>query len=125
MLMIFHPYLKIWLQPGGHIDAGETPGQAAQREVREETGVHTEVHPWHARHLMPLDIDIHPIAENPHKQEPAHYHYDFRYRLRVNDIPNPGQGEGLKVGWKALDEIDEPWLQDLIAKLEHQGLLLA
>jgi len=30
-LLIFHPYIKEWMQPGGHIDAGETPIDAAIR----------------------------------------------------------------------------------------------
>jgi len=36
MLLIKHRYLKVWLQPGGHIDLGEHPCDAAQREVLEE-----------------------------------------------------------------------------------------
>ena len=37
-LLIFHPYIQQWFQPGGHIDEGEEPIQAAIREVFEETG---------------------------------------------------------------------------------------
>lgn len=29
----------VWLPPKGHVDPGETPRQAARREVREETGL--------------------------------------------------------------------------------------
>ena len=32
-----------WGLPGGHIDIGESIGQAAVREIREETGVRTKV----------------------------------------------------------------------------------
>lgn len=32
-----------WVLPKGHIDPGETPEQAAVREIREETGVRAEV----------------------------------------------------------------------------------
>ena len=30
ILLIFHRYIKEWLQPGGHIDEGELPYVAAQ-----------------------------------------------------------------------------------------------
>lgn len=30
----------LWTNPGGHMDAGETPHEAALREVFEETGLH-------------------------------------------------------------------------------------
>lgn len=38
-LLIKHKKLNIWLNPGGHIDEGELPHQAAEREFFEETGV--------------------------------------------------------------------------------------
>jgi mutator protein MutT len=34
---------KVLALPKGHVDPGETPAQAAQREVREEAGVETEL----------------------------------------------------------------------------------
>lgn len=39
VLLVKHKKLKIWLNPGGHIEAGELPHQAAEREFLEETGV--------------------------------------------------------------------------------------
>lgn len=38
-LLVKHKKLGIWLNPGGHIDEGELPHEAAQREFFEETGV--------------------------------------------------------------------------------------
>ncbi len=39
VLLIKHTKLGIWLPPGGHIEEGELPHIAAEREVLEETGV--------------------------------------------------------------------------------------
>ncbi|MBA3379142.1 MAG: NUDIX domain-containing protein [Chloroflexota bacterium] len=43
--VILHPHAKlgIWLPPGGHIDPGELPDEAAIREVLEETGIAVEL----------------------------------------------------------------------------------
>ena len=39
VLLLFHPKIGIWLPPGGHVEHGELPDEAAIREVVEETGV--------------------------------------------------------------------------------------
>ena len=39
VLLLFHAKLGLWLPPGGHIEHGELPDEAAVREVEEETGV--------------------------------------------------------------------------------------
>ncbi len=38
-LFMRHPKFSKWLPPGGHIEANETPEEAARREIAEETGV--------------------------------------------------------------------------------------
>lgn len=80
VLLIQHVGLGRWLQPGGHVDPGETPLQAAIREALEETGLKI-------RALTPeiMDIDIHRIPASKHKQEPAHYHLDLRYLCVAED----------------------------------------
>jgi 8-oxo-dGTP pyrophosphatase MutT (NUDIX family) len=39
VLLVKHKKLKMWLPPGGHIEAGEQPHQAAEREFFEETNI--------------------------------------------------------------------------------------
>lgn len=39
VLLVKHKKLGFWLNPGGHVEDGEMPHQAAEREFWEETGV--------------------------------------------------------------------------------------
>jgi len=94
VLLIFHPYIKQWIQPGGHIDDGESPIEAAIREVYEETGL---VCVLDADGSDPIDVDIHKIPANPKKGEDAHLHIDLLYRLRIvgEDAPH----ENIESAW--------------------------
>lgn len=42
LLLVFNQYRQCWELPGGMIDVGETPRQAAVRELREESGHEVE-----------------------------------------------------------------------------------
>lgn len=125
MLLVRHPFLKKWLQPGGHIEAGEIALEAAKREVLEETGFATQVHEWHKRHSAPFDIDIHRIPANKQKQEAEHLHYDFRYLLCLDETRTPKAAASHPTHWADLKDIDEPNLKELLAKLTSRGLWLA
>lgn len=89
-----HKRLGIWLQPGGHIDAGELPADAAVRETREETGlavVHAVVHAGGEPAI--IHVDVHPGPR-------GHTHLDVRYLLVAGDEdPCPPAGESPDVRW--------------------------
>jgi len=83
-----HKRLGIWLQPGGHIDPGETPWDAARREAREETGLDVGSVTDQLVH-----VDVHPGPR-------AHTHLDLRYLVEGGDAdPAPPVGESQEIGW--------------------------
>jgi 8-oxo-dGTP pyrophosphatase MutT (NUDIX family) len=90
-----HKRLGIWMQPGGHIDAGETPDIAARREATEELGMVVE-HPLDGPHLLHLDV---------HEAALGHTHLDLRYLLLGEDRdPQPPPGESPEARWFSWDE---------------------
>ena len=101
VLLHRHKRLNMWLQPGGHIEADETPAEAAAREAHEETGLpirHPRSGPWL------VHLDVHP---GPH----GHTHFDVRYLVNApDDDPSPLEGESPDAAWfdwdEAIDMVD-------------------
>lgn len=101
-VLVHHNKLQRWLQPGGHMDPGEYPGQAAAREVLEETGL-GDIMIWPPGLI---DIDIHEIPQNEVRQEPAHLHYDLRYLFVANtEDLSPEFSEVSNAVWLSMDKI--------------------
>ena len=111
VLLHRHKRLGIWLQPGGHIDEGETPWDGAVRETLEETGL-TASHPPEGPQLV--HVDVHPGPR-------GHTHLDLRYLLYAPAVdPHPPEGESPDVAWfsraKAL-AIADPGISGALAAL--------
>ncbi|MGW9046929.1 NUDIX hydrolase [Streptomyces lydicus] len=85
VLHLRHKILDKDLAPGGHFEPVDTAlPSAALRELQEEAGIPPSVvEPLMGYEGIPLDIDVHDIAANPDKGEPAHQHYDFRFAFRL------------------------------------------
>lgn len=95
-----HKRLGIWLQPGGHVDPGEAPWEAAAREATEETGL-VVTHPAGGPRLA--HVDVHRGAK-----ERCFLHLDLRYLLLAgDDDPQPPDGESPDARWFTLDEAAE------------------
>ena len=94
-ILHLHKRLRRWMQPGGHVDPGEAPWQAALRESSEETGLELR-HPEGGPRL--IHVDVHAAAK-------GHTHLDLRYLLLAADgEPAPAPGESPQVRWFAWDE---------------------
>jgi len=93
-----HKRLGRWMQPGGHLDTGESPADAAVRESEEETGLALS-HPAGGPRL--IHVDVHTAAR-------GHTHLDLRYLLLAQDAdPSPPPGESPEVRWFTWDEAEE------------------
>ena len=96
VLLHKHKRLGLWLQPGGHIDEGELPWQAALRETVEETGLPAYLRGEFGDEGPPLvHVDVHPGPR-------GHTHLDLRYLLHSDPVdPSPPIGESQDVRWFA------------------------
>jgi ADP-ribose pyrophosphatase YjhB (NUDIX family) len=79
VLLLFHPKIGLWLPPGGHIEHGELPDEAAVREVLEETGVRCRLVGEHG-----VDVEyprqlIRPLGIQVENIRPGVQHIDLVY----------------------------------------------
>jgi 8-oxo-dGTP pyrophosphatase MutT (NUDIX family) len=94
-ILHLHKRLARWMQPGGHIDPGETPPEAARREATEELGLDVR-HPEGGPRLINLDV---------HEAALGHTHLDLRYLVEGPDEdPHPPPGESPEARWFGWDE---------------------
>jgi len=105
-----HRKLHIWVQPGGHVDEGEVPAEAAVRETLEETGLQGTL----ALGDRVFHVDVHPGPR-------GHTHYDLRYIIVSEPVdPTPPPEESQEVYWfdfaSAVTRC-EPALAPALAKL--------
>ena len=112
VILVKHKSLGIWLQPGGHIEPGETPWDAAVREAQEERGLGLAL-AGGQRQLV--HVDVHPGPR-------GHTHLDLRYLVEAGDAdPQPPEGESQEVAWfdwdAAAERADDERLTSLLLTL--------
>lgn len=91
-----HKKSGLWLSPGGHIDPGETPGEAAEREMKEELEIEQLVDEAKLLTVTHIKRDVRFCA----------VHYDIWYFVPVDDriLPTRKEGEFDDARWFTLDE---------------------
>ena len=84
ILLVRHKRLELWLPVGGEVEAGETPLEAARRELREETGLEGTFPPSSS---SGLGVDGTPPGLIGYEEHPAGskgLHLNFAF---VADVP--------------------------------------
>jgi 8-oxo-dGTP pyrophosphatase MutT (NUDIX family) len=114
VLLRWHPRMQLWMQVGGHFDAGERdPLAVALREAQEETGL------GDLRSLTPGPVQVVIVPVPAFGDEPAHEHADVRYVLTTG-TPEAivAESDAARLRWLALDEargeIHEDNLRELL-----------
>ncbi len=106
VLVIEHRRLKTWLPIGGELEAGETPLEAARRELREETGLEGQFRPLRgALDGVPAGL----IGYEEHEAGSKGLHMNFVFVCEVASESITPNDE--LVSWRWVD-------RDELAKLE-------
>jgi ADP-ribose pyrophosphatase YjhB (NUDIX family) len=109
VLLVHHDVLG-WSQPGGHVELGEHPRQAAVRELAEETGLALEP-------ADELPVILHATDFPARGDQPAHRHWNIGYRFLGDAsaplVPEPGR----PASWFAVDDLPHPIAADLTEAL--------
>ena len=107
VLLVLHKKVRLWMQPGGHLEPGDTSlAQAALREAVEETGVAD----LRLATGLPFDLDRHPAPCG------ARSHLDVRFLVLASEgAATAVSDESDDVRWFPVDALPADAVPDLHA----------
>lgn len=105
ILLVKHHLWDKWVQPGGHMEDGETPEEAAIREVYEETGIKITL----LGERFPREDDmIRPLGIQCNRKDNGEKHFDIIYAAVPNNEPSDLviSNESYDIGWFSRNELE-------------------
>lgn len=127
-LLLQHPFLNRWLQPGGHADGSADLWAVALREAHEETGLPLqELRPagplmlssGYRSRPVPLDLDIHGIGVRG--AEPAHQHFDLRFWFIADpSLPLQAEARGIELAWIPYSRLESYTTEESVLRLARK-----
>lgn len=120
-LLVLHRKAGLWVQPGGHLEPGDTTVVgAALREASEESGLSPgDLHL--ALDGRPLDLSRHAFAFGTCAE-----HLDVTFLLVADPaVPTAASDESERVAWWDLDDLPDGVVADLPPRLRAAADLLA
>jgi 8-oxo-dGTP diphosphatase len=109
VLVILHRRLGTWLPLGGELEPGETPLEAARRELREESGLEGEFSPLAG---APDGVPPGYLGYEEHTAGAKGLHMNFVFVAEVDEAaevaPNHEFGEYRWVDAAGLEELESP-----------------
>ncbi len=105
VILLNHKKLEVWMPPGGHIELGELPSEAALREAMEETGLKVKLL-YTKKQVVKGDgnaIEVQSpfvvLNENVEYKDEPHLHFDMVYIAEAESKNAAMSHESTDMGW--------------------------
>lgn len=105
ILLCHHKAFNRWVQPGGHIEIGETPEETALRETYEETGVRIKL----IGERFPREDDfLRPLGIQRNRGKDGSLHIDITYVAIPLSQDNVIEDDEIdRYAWFSMEELND------------------